>query len=144
MSTYYLDSDGNTYTDQALTTPACGSVIAADTLTLTDALGITEFTVWLADIITFENDDITSDIINLLINAEDILTLSDFIDNIEISSLIIYAEDILTLSDFLNLPLETTSLILNLSDDLFLEEFIRESKIQWTEIATGTSSWTEV
>jgi hypothetical protein len=165
-STYYIDEDGNTYTDQALTTPACGSVVASDTLTLSDALGVTEFDVPFSDTLTFENDDITLAVINLTIYAEDKLFFSELLSSIRVESLILYMDDILSLSDYFDRPFETTSLIVYASDiitlsevlssmsvesliiymydNLFFEESIKESLGGWEEIASGTSSWVEV
>ena len=164
-TTYWIDEDGNTYTDQALTTPACGSVVAADTLTLTDALGATYFEVPVSDTLTFENDDITLAVINLVIFAEDKLFFSELLSSIRVESLIIYAEeklffsdvltsirvesliiyasDIITLSEVLS-SISVGSFILYVTDNLFFEETIKESSGGWTEIASGTSSWAEV
>ena len=94
-ATYYIDVDGNTYDDAALTTAAGGVALVSDSLTPTDAESNEAFEASLADVLNIEellsdseynpdenyNDFMwINDVISSALSAAPILSVSDFIE----------------------------------------------------------------
>lgn len=65
--TLYIDEDGNTYTDAALTTPAGGVLTLSSSLSMTDSTGTTEFDINIGSAMRF-GSRITTSLVNMTRN----------------------------------------------------------------------------
>lgn len=115
--TLYVDSDGNTWNDAALTSPAGGVITLSDSLTISDSMDNDEYEFRVAD----------------ALNIEDGTTFSTKKLSFRVASN-------LGINDLIRLdPIK--SLVVRLADHLGITENVRLASGPWTAEGNATGNW---